>query len=113
MSNVYPRMLLLAIAAVLTICSAAWGTVRMKKETEEINKEQVFSDYGFTREVFENCPIEKVVMDADSEVVHIYFPREEYRDLRHRLEHRGWAEQGWAAAITAWGQTVSSSPAGR
>ncbi len=104
MKTIYPAII------ATTLLLAVWAVIHVScllvDDCVEISREKVYSHYDFTREVFAGCPIEKAELNVDTNVVTVSFPREEYRDLRQRLERQGWAEQGEASGLFRQGQDV-------
>ncbi len=92
MKIIYPAIIVVAIAF------AAWAVMScadmLASKPVEISRETVFNSYEFTRNVLASCPTERAELDEETQIVTIFYPREEYRDLRHRLEREGWQEQG-------------------
>ncbi len=94
MKNRHPVIASVALAFLLTAGLALCCSGLFMDDSVEISEEKVYASYSFARDVLEDCPIEKAELNKDSHVVTVYFPREEYRDLRARLRYSGWAEQG-------------------
>ncbi len=92
MRKTYPNIIILAASALLLLGTGVAGVGCLMEDRVEVSREKVHADYGFTRAVFENCPIEKAELNTSTRELVVYFPREEYRDLCRRLEHQGWAE---------------------
>ncbi len=94
MRKIYPAIIVvvgtLAACGLLSLSASGVFT----PEPVEISREAVFTSYEFTRNVLAGCPTEKAELDEQTQIVTIFFPREEYRDLRERLERQGWQEQG-------------------
>ncbi len=91
------RTLCTAIIALLLLIAAGaypFAATLFRDDCVEVSRENVYSHSDFTREVFAGCPIEKAELNRDTNVLTVFFPREEYRDLLRRLEQQGWAEQG-------------------
>ncbi len=92
MRKTYPAIIV--VASVLSALGLLLGADVFATEPVELSREAVFSSYEFTRSVLASCPTEKALLDEKTQTVTIFYPREEYRDLLHRLEHQGWQEQG-------------------
>ncbi len=94
MRKIYPAIIVVAtvFAALGGLCLS--GADMFAPEPVELSREAVFDSYEFTRAVLAGCPTEKAELDEETQIVTIFFPREEYRDLRERLERQGWQEQG-------------------
>ncbi len=94
MRKIYPAIIV--VAAVLAVCGCWFlhGADVFAPKPVELSREAVFSSYEFTRSVLAACPTEKAELDVETQIVTIFYPREEYRDLRERLERQGWQEQG-------------------
>ncbi len=92
MKTIYPAIIVAAVAL------GAWGLFcaagAFEAKPVELSREAVFSSYEFTRAVLAACPTEKAELDEETQIVTIFYPREEYRDLRERLERQGWKEHG-------------------
>ncbi len=92
MRNIYPAIIVVAVALVawaVLSCADVFAT-----KPVELSRETVFTSYEFTRSVLASCPTERAELDVETQIVTIFYPREEYRDLRERLERQGWQEQG-------------------
>ncbi len=92
MKTIYPAMIVVSL--LLAVWAAVLGVCLLTDDSVELSRENIYSHYDFTREVFAGCPIEKAELNVDTNVLTVYYPREEYRGLRQRLERQGWAEQG-------------------
>ncbi len=92
MRNIYPAIIVVAVAL------AAWAMLScadvFATKPVELSRETVFTSYEFTRSVLASCPTERAELDVETQIVTIFYPREEYRDLRERLERQGWQELG-------------------
>ncbi len=93
MRKIYPAIIVVATPLI------AWAVLALSEadvfapKPVEISRETVFNSYEFTRSVLASCPTEKAELDEETQIVTVFFPREEYRDLRHRLEYEGWQEE--------------------
>ncbi len=92
MWKIYPAII--AVTLLLSVWAVLLGLGLLMDDCVEISREKVYAYYDFTREVFANCPIEKAELNVDTNVLTVFYPREEYRDLLRRLERQGWAEEG-------------------
>ncbi len=92
MRIIYPAIIV--VVALLAVWGALCGGGVFAAKPVELSREDVFMSYDFTRSVLASCPTEKAELDAETQIVTIFYPREEYRDLRERLERQGWQEQG-------------------
>ncbi len=104
MRPIYPAII--AVTLLISVWSVMLLPGLLMDDLVEISREKVYSHYDFTREVFASCPIEKAQLNVDTNVLTVFYPREEYRDLRQRLERQGWAEQGGESGRFSLGQDV-------
>ncbi len=103
------RIIYPAIIAV-TAPFAVWGLMSLADaytaKPVEISREAVLTSYEFTRGVLASCPTEKAELDEETQIVTVFYPREEYRDLRERLERQGWQEHGEQSGMYTHGDDV-------
>ncbi len=104
MKTIYPAII--AVSLLLAVWAVVPGRKLWPEDCVEISREKVYSHYDFTREVLAGCPIEKAQLHVNTNTVTVFYPREEYRDLRQRLERQGWAEQGNESGLYLQGQAA-------
>ncbi len=94
MRKIYPAIIVIATTFAALGGLFLSGADMFTPKPVELSRETVFTSYEFTRSVLASCPTERAELDEETQIVTIFYPREEYRDLRERLERQGWQEQG-------------------